>query len=183
MSQLQPSICKEDHIRGNKNAPITLVEYGDYQCPYCGRAYPIVEAILDIEGSRLKFVFRHFPLSQIHPNALHAAYAAEAAGLQGKFWEMHGMLFQNQQALEDQDLVAYALALNLDKKKFEVDMFSTNVARKVRNDFMSGIRSGVNGTPTFFINGWRYDGSYEFEYLLAAIKSEEQEFTSGRAVL
>lgn len=174
MTQLTAPVNKNDHVVGNKNATVTLLEYGDFECPYCGQAYPIVEKIREIEGDDLRFVFRHFPLSQIHPHAFPAALAAEAAGKQKKFWEMHHMLFQNQQALEDSDLVAYAKELDLDRERFVRDMQAPDVGQKVHEDFLSGIRSGVNGTPTFFINGFRFDGSYQPEYLLAAIEEAKQ---------
>lgn len=174
MNKLIPPVGEHDHIIGSKKAPVTLVEYGDFECPYCGQAYPIVEKIREIEGDDLRFVFRHFPLSQIHPHALPAALAAEAASKQKKFWEMHHMLFENQHALEDSDLVAYARELGLDLERFVQDMQAPDVGQKVHEDFLSGIRSGVNGTPTFFINGFRFDGSFEPEYLLAAIEEAKQ---------
>ncbi len=174
MNTLTPPIGKRDHIRGNPRAPVSLVEYGDFECPYCGEAYPIIEQILEERGDELLFAFRHFPLSQIHPHALHAAAAAEAAGFQGKFWEMHGMLFTHQDALEDEDLVSYAEALDLDTKLFVDDMASNKVQQKIREDFLSGVRSGVNGTPTFFINGRRHEGSYDYDTLLAAIDSVQE---------
>lgn len=179
MSNLKVPVNDKDHIVGNKNAPVTLLEYGDFECPYCGQAYPIVEKIREIEGDDLKFVFRHFPLSQIHPHALPAAFAAEAAGKQNKFWEMHHLLFENQDALEDSDLIAYADELGLDQEQFIRDMQSPEVEQKVREDFLGGIRSGVNGTPTFFINGIRFEGSYEPEYLLAAIEEAKQSERRG----
>ncbi len=159
-----------DHIKGKENAPITLVEYGDFECPYCRQAYSIVEEIQKIKRNGLRVIFRNFPLSEVHPHALHAAYAAEASAKQGKFWEMHYLLFENQEALEDQKLIGYAKDLNLDSQQFKKDMRSEEVARKVKDDFMNGVRSGVNGTPTFFINGIRFDGSYEVGSLQKAIE-------------
>ncbi len=175
MTKLTVPVGKHDHIQGSKDAPVTLVEYGDFECPYCGAAYPIVKAITEELKDYLRFVFRNFPLSEIHSHALHAAFAAESAGLQGKFWEMHNMLFEHQDALEDEDLVSYAQQLGLDTKKFAKDFASPQVAKKVREDFMSGVRSGVNGTPTFFINGIRYDGSYEYEPLREALEAAKIE--------
>jgi protein-disulfide isomerase len=165
-------VGERDHVQGNPNAGVTLVEYGDYECPYCGEAYPIVQRIQRELGDNLRFVFRNFPLSQVHPHAEQAALAAEAAGRQGKFWEMHDMLFENQQALEDNDLVRYAEALRLDMLKYLSDVSSEQVAARVREDFMSGVRSGVNGTPTFFVNGRRHEGSYQHDYLRAAIERQ-----------
>jgi protein-disulfide isomerase len=157
---LTPPVSAQDHATGPGDAPITLVEYGDYECPYCGMAHPIVKAAQRALGSQLRFVFRNFPLAEIHPHARIAAQAAEAAGAQGKFWEMHDMLFEHQDALEPQDLIGYAKSLELDISRFEHDLEAGTYAKKVRDDFRSGVRSGVNGTPTFFVNGERYDGSW-----------------------
>jgi protein-disulfide isomerase len=132
-----------DHIRGSLNAPVTLVEYGDYECPHCGAAYPVVEAILEHMRNGLAFAFRHFPLTTAHPHAERAAEAAEAAGGQKKFWAMHGMLFTHQDQLEDPHLLAYAEALGLDLPRFGRDFVQGVYAPKVREDFMSGVRSGV----------------------------------------
>ncbi len=172
MSQLTISVNIKDHTQGKNDAPVTLVEYGDYECPYCGQAYPIIKDLQKKVGIKLKLVFRNFPLSEVHPHALHAACSAEAAAQQGKFWQMHDLLFENQNALEDQDLQVYARELNLDIKQFIKDMRSQQVISKIKNDFMSGVKSGVNGTPTFFINEHRHDGSYELDFLLEAVKSE-----------
>jgi protein-disulfide isomerase len=159
-----------DHRQGPETAPVTLVEYGDYECPYCGMAHPIVKEIQRRLGDQLCFVFRHFPLTQVHPHAEHAAEAAEAAAGQGKFWQMHDTLFEHQQALDDAHLLQYAVALGLDTDRFVREMTEHVYANRVREDFLSGVRSGVNGTPTFFINGVRHDGSYDLETLLAAIE-------------
>ncbi len=164
-------VGQRDHRRGPETAPVTLVEYGDYECPYCGQAYPIVKEIQRRLGDRLRFVFRNFPLTQSHPHAEHAAEAAEAAAVQEKFWQMHDYLFEHQQALDDAHLVQYAAALNLDKEMFVREMTEHVHTNRVHEDFMSGVRSGVNGTPTFFINGLRHDDSYELETLLAAIEA------------
>jgi protein-disulfide isomerase len=160
-----------DHAEGPANAPVTLVEYGDYECPYCGRAYPIVKAVQRALGSRLRFVFRNFPLSEVHPNAENAAETAEAAGEQGKFWQMHDALFEHQRALGPRDLVAHATRLGLDAERLARELDSHAHAARVREDFMSGVRSGVNGTPTFFINGGRFDGSWEEPSLLRALEA------------
>jgi protein-disulfide isomerase len=133
-------------------------------------AHPIVKEIQRRLGDQLCFVFRHFPLTQVHPHAEHAAEAAEAAGAQGKFWQMHDTLFEHQQALDDVHLLQYAVALRLDTDRFVREMTEHMYVARVREDFLSGVRSGVNGTPTFFINGVRHDGSYDLETLLAAIE-------------
>ncbi|MBV8878867.1 MAG: thioredoxin domain-containing protein, partial [Planctomycetaceae bacterium] len=141
-----------DHAQGPESAPVTLVEYGDYECPHCGRAYAILKAVQERMGERLRFVFRNFPLRQLHPHAEIAAEAAEAAARPGKFWEMHDILFENQDALESEDLVSYAGDLGLDAERIAEDLQSGLHAPRVQEDFLSGVRSGVNGTPTFFIN-------------------------------
>jgi protein-disulfide isomerase len=164
-----PVSVDRDHIQGPAEAPLTLVEYGDYECPYCGAAYPIVKEVQSRLGDRLRFVFRNFPITTSHPYAERAAEAAEAAGSQGKFWEMHDLLYENQKRLEDADLHRYAAQLGLDAQAFAEDLANGAHTGRVREDFMSGVRSGVNGTPTFYINGLRYDGDYELENLLAAL--------------
>jgi protein-disulfide isomerase len=158
--QLTPPVSAQDHAAGPADAPVTLVEYGDYECPYCGMAYPVVKAVQRALGNQLRFVFRNFPLAEAHPHARLAAEAAEAAGAQGRFWEMHDVLFENQSALEPADIVGYAQSVGLDLTRFEQDIESGTYTKKVRDDFRSGVRSGVNGTPTFFVNGERYDGSW-----------------------
>lgn len=159
-----------DHIQGPEDAPIQLLEYGDYQCPYCGQAYPVVKEIQKYLGKRLCFAFRNFPLANMHPHAEHAAEAAEAAGAEGRFWEMHDMLFENQRVLEDEDLAGYAETLGLDAQRFMKSVQSGANATRIREDFRSGARNGVNGTPTFFINGVRYEGAVDD--LLAALTEE-----------
>jgi protein-disulfide isomerase len=170
VSRLTPPVSEADHRSGPDDAPVTLVEYGDFECPHCGAAYPIVEEVRREMGPRLRFVYRYFPLTEMHPHAMHAAEAAEAAGSQGKFWQMHAMLFEHQDALEDADLLQYAKALHLDGKRFASELASETHVARIREDIRSGIRSGVNGTPTFFINGVRYDGSWEESDLLAALE-------------
>lgn len=162
-------IAGRDHIQGPVDAPIKLVEYGDYQCPYCGEAYPIVKAIQERLGDRLCFAFRNFPLANMHPHAEHAAEAAEAAGAQGRFWEMHDVLYENQNALEDDNLAEYAQSLGLDAKRLMDEIAKGSHATRVREDFRGGVRNGVNGTPTFFINGERYDGDLEAAALFSAL--------------
>lgn len=163
--------AKRDHISGALSAPLEIVEYGDYQCPYCGMAYPIIKQIQKALGEKLRLVFRNFPLSDMHENALNAARAAEAAAKQGKFWEMHDMLYENQQQLYPASLDRYAAKLGLDMLQFKKDMIDLDIENRISSDFESGIRSGVNGTPTFFINGQRYDGNWEFEPFLSYLKS------------
>ena len=171
MSRLTPPVSEADHRSGPDDAPVTLVEYGDFECPSCGAAYPYVEEVRRRMGARLRFVYRYFPLTQSHPHAMHAAEAAEAAAAQGKFWPMHGMLFEHQDALEDADLVRYAKAIDLDGKRFTSEIASEAHVERIREHIRSGIRSGVNGTPTFFINGIRYDDSWEASHLLAALEA------------
>ena len=173
MSKLIVPPNKEDHIQGNIDRSVTLVEYGDFECPYCGEAHPIVKKIQEIEGDSLGFIFRNFPLSEVHSHALHAAYATESAGKQDKYWEMHDLLLENQDALEDDNLKAYAEKLNLDIPQFLKDMESEEIAKKVQDDIKTGAESGVNGTPTFFINNIRFDGPTTLEHLLKAIKKND----------
>jgi protein-disulfide isomerase len=163
-----------DHIQGPSDAPVILVEYGDYECPFCGKAYPMIKGIQQRMGDRLCFVFRNFPISTSHPHAVRAAEAAEAAGAQGKFWEMHDVIYENQQTLEDDDLRTFAEQLGLDMERFDRDMDSRRHAERVRHDFMSGVRSGVNGTPTFFLNGVRYDDRWDQGNLLRAVQQAAQ---------
>jgi len=168
-------VSERDHAQGPPDAPVTLVEYGDYECPYCGKAHPIVKRIQKKMGQRLRFVFRNFPLNTIHAHAGVAAQAAEAAAAQGKFWEMHDLLFENQDKLADADLNSYALKLGLEIYRFESDLSGEVFATRVRDDFRGGIRSGVNGTPTFFINNLRYDGALRYEDLMEAVESAQSE--------
>jgi protein-disulfide isomerase len=161
-----------DHIQGAADAPVTLVEYGDYECPYCGMAYPIVKSLQRTLGGQLRFVFRNFPLTDSHPHAEHAAEAAEAAAAQGRFWEMHDALYENQERLDDRDLVAQAKALGLDAARVAKELAESTWAKRVRDDFRSGVRSGVNGTPTFFVNGVRYDDGWnDAERFLQVLRS------------
>jgi protein-disulfide isomerase len=161
---------ERDHVQGPTDAAVTLVEYGDYECPYCGAAYPIIKEVQARMGERLRFVFRNFPISTSHPHAEQAAEAAEAAAAQGGFWEMHDLLYENQDRLRDEDLHAYATQLGLDVGLFVQELAEHVHAPRVREDFMSGVRSGVNGTPTFYIDGVRHDGSYDVETLLIALE-------------
>ena len=160
---------ERDHISGSADGSIKLLEYGDYECPFCGDAHPIVKEIQRRLGHDLLFAFRHFPLTNIHPHSEHAAESAEAAGAQGNFWGMHDLLFENQGALEDKNLVEYAAELGLDETRLIREVTSEVYARRIREDFKNGVRGGVNGTPTFFINGERYDGLLDLEHLFDAL--------------
>ena len=159
-----------DHVLGPRDAAATLVEYGDYECPFCRAAFPVVERVRAIMGPGLRFVFRHFPVTTAHPHAEDAAEAAEAAGAQGRFWEMHAMLFENQPRFAPDDLLVYADSIGLDLRLFAEDLAGHVYAPRIREDFMSGVRSGVNGTPTFFVNGVRHDAPWDAETLLAALE-------------
>jgi len=170
MTKLRTPVNSQDHLLGSPDAPIMLVEFGDYQCPFCGAAHHEVKRLLKVLGEKLGYVFRHFPLSQVHPYALQAAEAAEAAGAQGQFWKMHNTVFENQGALDLPALLSYAEALDLDVDQFTRDLQEHRFLDRVRRDFMDAVRSGVNGTPTFFINGVRHNGAYTFDALLAAIE-------------
>jgi protein-disulfide isomerase len=175
MSTLKPAVNSTDHHQGNVNAAIILVEYGDFQCPYCGRAHPLVKRLLKEKGKELHFVFRNFPLREIHPHAFISALAAEAAAKQDKFWEMHDLIFENQQGLSANLLNSFAERLDLDLAAFTKDSKSRELQSKVETDFESGLRSGVNGTPSFFLNCSKlltYDETYNS--LLDAIQLESE---------
>jgi protein-disulfide isomerase len=168
-TQLKLPDQTRDHIQGPIDAPIALLEYGDYECPFCGEVQPIVKEIQHQLGDDLCFAFRHFPLTNVHSHAERAAEAAEAAGKQRSFWPMHETLFANQHALDDESLAEYAAALGLDEERLIEEVISGAYAGRVREDFKMGVRAGVNGTPCFFINGQRYDGARGLEPLLAAL--------------
>jgi protein-disulfide isomerase len=169
--QLTVPLSGRDHVLGTSAAAVTLLEYGDYECPFCAAAHPAVTHMLKLMPDDVLFAYRHFPLTQIHPHAQQAAEAAEAAGAQGRFWEMHDLLFAHQDHLALRDLVEYANALSLDLDRFASELESGAHTARVREDFLSGVRSGVNGTPTFFVNGIRHNGGYDPEALLDAIGS------------
>lgn len=170
-NDLTVPVNENDHIQGNINAPLVLVEYGDFECSYCGQAYPIIKKLQQEIGDDLALVFRSFPLSQAHPHAAHAAQAAEIADSQGKFWEYHDVLYEHQRSLDDASLVHRATDLGMDGAAFKSSLQKGEFKQKVQDSFMSGVDSGVNGTPSFFINGSRYDGDWQYEPFLEYLNS------------
>lgn len=169
MTRLHVSVSADDHAEGPADAPVTLVEYGDYECPYCGEAYPILKAVQEAMGSQLRFVFRNFPLAEMHPHAVRAAEFAEAAAEISKFWPAHDLLYEHQEALTNRDLVRYGDELGLDAAALQ-EAFTGKFDDRIQKDFSGGIRSGVNGTPTLFINGIRYDGERDVESIVQALR-------------
>jgi len=172
MANLKVPVGPADHTLGDERPPVILVEYGDYECPHCGRAHPVVKALRKHFGRQLRFVYRHFPLTQIHPMAEPAAEAAEFVGANGRFWEMHNAIFENQPRLSLPLLAELAQALGLPSEDLLSALESREFLSAIKADFLGGVRSGVNGTPTFFINGYRYEGLNEFEDLAEAIDAE-----------
>jgi protein-disulfide isomerase len=170
MDVLALEVGDRDHAQGRTDAPVTLVEYGDYQCPHCGRAYPIIKAVQRHLGAALRFVFRNFPLRDLHSRAEAAAEAAEAAAAQGKFWPMHDTLFEHQSELGSATLARYAERLSLDMGRWTRDIELGRCRQRVQDDVLSGLRSDVQGTPTFFINGYRHDAGFDEATLLAALE-------------
>jgi protein-disulfide isomerase len=164
-------VTDSDHKLGADNAPVVLVEYADYQCPYCGEGYYIVKNLQKKLGDKLQFVFRNYPLTDLHPHALHAALAAETAALEGKFWEMHDKIFENQRRLDDSSLLAYAEAVGLDGAKFQKDFSNPAVVEKVQQDVNSGNAAGVDGTPYFFVNGKLFEGNWQTNDFLEYLES------------
>jgi protein-disulfide isomerase len=169
VSTLKVAIGSQDHVQGDEHALVTLVEYGDYECPHCGRAYPIVKRVQKHFGERVRVVFRNFPLGEMHPHAESAAETAEFAGAQGKFWEMHDLLFENQDRLGGGLYLELAQELGLASEDLREALEKREFQARVRADFAGGVRSGVNGTPTFFINGQRHDAAFEYGDLVEAI--------------
>jgi protein-disulfide isomerase len=169
MSRLRVPVDSSDHIQGSQSVIYTLVEYGDYECPHCAAAYPVVQQLQEHFGEQLRFVFRNFPLTEIHPYAEAAAEAAEFAGTYNKYWQMHDLIFENQRAL-DGILYEIARKMKLPTQEFSEALEQCRFRRKIESDFSGGVRSGVNGTPTFFINGERIDGPHDFDSLVAAIQ-------------
>ncbi len=162
-------VSKDDHIQGGENAPITLVEYGDYQCPYCGRAYPIIKQVQKNYESKLRFVFRNFPLTEYHPMARAAAVTAEYAGTEGRYWEMHDLIFENQPKLSIEFLLSLAETLKLSPEKLKEAFLNQTFDQKIRKDFLGGVKSGVNGTPTLYINEVRYGGLVDYQSIVSTI--------------
>ena len=165
----------DDHVVGSESAPITLVEYGDFECPYCGEAYPIVKQVQKHFGERLRFVFRNFPLRELHPHAEEAAETAEFANANKKFWPMHDLLFENQRRFNTKTFLALAGQLELAPEGLEKALRDRTFRARVHQDFSTGVHSGVNGTPTFYINGTRHDDFYGFEILVAALENAATE--------
>jgi protein-disulfide isomerase len=172
MSSLKIPVGPEDHAQGDADASVTLVEYGDYECPHCGRAYPIVKQIQKHYGKKLCFVFRNFPLSEMHLHAEGAAESAEFAGAHHKFWPMHDLLFENQERLGGALYLEIAQSLGLEPAGLRKALETREFAARVKTDFSGGVRSGVNGTPTFFINGRRHDAPFDYQDLKEAIDAE-----------
>jgi protein-disulfide isomerase len=160
---------KRDHMKGRTKAPVLLLLYGDYECPFCGKAYYVIQKLLQEKPNLICYSFRNFPLIDVHPHALSAAMAAEAAGLQKKFWEMHAALFENQSLLDEDYILAYANEADLDMARFLKDIESPAVEKRIQEDIDSGVEAGVNGTPAFFINGEPYDGPYDYGILSQVI--------------
>jgi protein-disulfide isomerase len=173
-------VSQRDHIIGPETAPVTLLEYGDYECPYCRRAHVVIQKLRQLIGDRFRFAFRNFPLKEVHPHAQQAAEAAEAAGEQGKFWEMHDTLFEHQNALDGVSLLQYATLLGLDIRRFTRELTAHVHAERVLEDFATGVQSGVTGTPAFFIRELRFEGPHDLESLLTAIQSAAEEEESSR---
>jgi formate-nitrite transporter family protein len=170
MNQLTPPVAELDHRRGSLDAPSVLVQFGDYECPSCKAVYPIIKQLLAEAGDQLCFVYRHFPLTDIHRHAELAAEAAEAAEVQRRFWDMHDLLYENSPALTMSDLLNYARELDLEVDRIRLEVRSHLFLSRVLENVGSGLQSGVKGTPTFFINGAPYDGGHDLESLLDAIR-------------
>jgi protein-disulfide isomerase len=171
MCSLKVPVTPEDHIQGNINAPITLIEYGDYQCPFCGQAYAVIKEVQKHFGDQLRFVFRNFPLSEMHPMAEPAAEAAEFANDHNKFWKMHDLIYENQEDLSLSYLIELGRSLKLPVDDLELSLRKKMYEPIIKRDFIGGVRSGVNGTPTFYINDQRYDGAFDYEHMVSAIES------------
>lgn len=171
MNQLTRPVGTYDWVLGPDDAPVTLVEYGDFECVHCGRAYWQLKRLLESFGDELRFVFRHFPLTQAHPKAQLAAEAAEAAGAQRRFWELHARLFEHQDDLSPHAVLELGTQVGVEPRRFALDILEHHHLAKVRRDFVSGVRSGVNGTPSLYLNGVRYDGTVTFDELSVAVQS------------
>lgn len=167
--RLVAAVSATDWSRGPAHARVTLLEYGDYECADCRAAYPVLESVFEANRSRMRMVFRHFPFESLHPHAMQAALAAEAAGKQGRFWEMHARLYESSGRLTAEDLERYAMDLHLDMDRFRADMADPELARSIRQGKLQAVRSGVGRVPTVFLNDVRYDGSIDFDSLTAAV--------------
>jgi protein-disulfide isomerase len=179
--RLKNSVTEQDHASGPETAPVTLLEYGNFECIYCGRVYPIIKQVQNLLGDNLRFVFRHFPTVQTHPHSLRAAEAAEAAASQQKFWQMHDELFTRQTALEDRDLSHYAKRISLNLERFNHDMTEHSFLQQIDANYQRSLfDEHITGTPTLYLNGVRYTGATDFEGLLHAIKLSD---TEGRIQL
>jgi protein-disulfide isomerase len=177
-TRLALAVGERDHVQGPASAAVTLVEYGDFECPYCRAAVPIVQELQYLLGDQLRFVFRHFPLTGSHPHAQQAAEVAEAAAAQGQFFEMHAALFENQEALEDAHLLIYAEDLELDIARIRRELGAHFYAGRVREDFESALSSGARGTPTFYLDDLRYDGIVSVRQFLSAIQATHPEIVT-----
>jgi protein-disulfide isomerase len=168
-----PPVTDQDHVQGGPGTVVTMIEYGDFECPHCGRAYPVLKRVKARLGERLRFVYRHFPLADVHPHAEHAAEASESAGARGgagAFWAMHDQIFEHQDALDDASLASYAMQAGVDGSAVLSDLAEGRYRQRIRDSFRSGARAGVNGTPTLFIEGIRYDGSPDEASLVAVLE-------------
>jgi protein-disulfide isomerase len=170
MNKLTSPVSDRDHRQGSLNAPVVMVEYGDYECPHCKAADPNVKMIVAELGDGICYVYRHFPLIEIHPYAELAAEAAEAAGAQNRFWQMHDKLFQYSPALDELHLMKYAHTVKLNMDRFSQELMTHRYLPRVASDMESGVQSGVQGTPTFFINGVRHRGGYDLASLIDAVR-------------
>lgn len=179
MSELRVPVSDQDHVLGPADAPVTLVEYGDYQCPHCQAAWPEVERVLRHFESGLRYAYRHFPLWTVHPMAKPAAESAEFAGAHGRFWEMHAALFTNPHLLSGPGLLTLARHQGLDPAALRLALDQGVHAARVEADLMGGVRSGVNGTPCFFVNGRRHNGPYDAISLSAAVKAAAHNAAAG----
>jgi protein-disulfide isomerase len=179
--RLKSSVTERDHTNGPENAPVTLLEYGNFECIDCGAVFPTIKQVQRFLGDNLRFIFRHFPSVKTHPHAMRAAEAAEAAGAQGKFWEMHDELFRHQRSLEDQHLLRYARRIGLDMQRFSSDLMENAFLAQIEREYQSALfDEHITGTPTLYINEVRYTGSTDLEGMLTAIREAD---SSGRIIL